>query len=303
VERRWAEIASVPAPVSVDTATGSGRRYRRSPLGLWTSRRRWAFTAGGLAILTIATVCAMIGLPVAAVPLVAAGIAWGAARRPDARAVVSRAWQRAAQVRKAYGVALREWEREARAVRFHAARERLVHIRNEMLDQRRRYDADLAAVQRNRLRREWGTFLESRIIADWHVRQVDARTRSLLRSYGIVNAADVTRENLRRVPGLSRHAVLCLMVWRANVELEFRRRASAVGSDERAIHAIKLRHLRERTSNWARLAGQAAELRRLAHDIEARRPALRERARELADALAQAEADANISPLFYKTWT
>jgi hypothetical protein len=66
---------------------------------------------------------------------------------------------------------------------------------------------------------------------------------------------------------------------------------------------VKLRHLRERAANWARLADQSAELRRLAHEIEARRPQLRVRARELADAAGQAEAEANISPLFYKTWT
>jgi DNA-binding helix-hairpin-helix protein with protein kinase domain len=265
-------------------------------------RRRWAFALGGFAAVLAALLCIWARYPVAAVPIVAVALALGAAQRPDARALVSRAWRRQADVRRAYAAAQRDWEREARGTRFYAAREQLLRVRNDLLDQRRRYDADLAAVERNRLRRESSAFLESRIIADWHLRQIDPRTRSRLRSYGILSAADITRENLRRVPGLSRHMALCLMVWRSNVEVEFLHRANT-GRDARAIHAVKLRHLRERTSNWSRLAGQAAELRRLAQEIEARRPPLRARALELADALAAAEADADISPLFYKTWT
>jgi DNA-binding helix-hairpin-helix protein with protein kinase domain len=197
---------------------------------------------------------------------------------------------------------LREWEREARATRFIEARARLAGIRKDLIEQRARYEHDIAAVERHRLRREAAAFLESRVVADWHVRQIDAQTRWVLRTHGIVNAADVTRENLRRVPGLSRHEILCLMVWRHNVEHEFALRPSP-GRDERAVQAVKLRHLRERAANWSRLSGQAAELRRLAHEIETRRPIVRARARELAEAVGQAEADAKISPLFYKTWT
>ena len=117
-----------------------------------------------------------------------------------------------------------------------------------------------------------------------------------------MNAADITRENLRRVPGLSRHTILCLTVWRRNVEGQFQPRPTT-DREARAIHAVKLRHLRERTTNWSRLNGQAAEMRRLAQEIEARRPALRARAAELAEILARAAAEADISPLLYKTWT
>jgi DNA-binding helix-hairpin-helix protein with protein kinase domain len=237
-----------------------------------------------------------------AVPLVAAAIVIAALLRPDARPVVARAWRRQSEIRAAYAVALREWEREARGVRFVEARTRLWQIRKELLDQRRRYDADLAALERTRLRQEWVAHLESRVIADWHLRQIDGRTRYRLRAHGIVNAADVTRENLRRVPGLSHHTMLCLMIWRRNIEREFQRRPST-GKDLRAARAVAQRHVRERTTNWSRLAGQAAELRRLAQEIEARQPLLKRRARDLSEAMGQAEAEANISPLFYKTWT
>jgi DNA-binding helix-hairpin-helix protein with protein kinase domain len=261
-----------------------------------------AYGVGALALTIAAVAAVLLNWPVLVVPLVAGGLFLAAANRPDARVVVSRAWRRQSELRKAYAAAQREWEREARATRFYQARTRLAHIRSDLLDQRRRYEADIAAVERERLRREWAAFLESRIIADWHLRQIDPRTRALLRAFGIVNAADITRENLRRVPGLSRHTQLCLFVWRRNIEHEFGRRP-APESEARALHAVKLRHLRERTGNWARLSGQAAELRRLAQEIELRRPILRTRAAELSEALAQAAAEANISPLFYKTWT
>jgi DNA-binding helix-hairpin-helix protein with protein kinase domain len=302
VERRWAEIAAVPPPAPVDPNVDSGRRWRRAPLRLWTNRRRAAYAAGGALLCVALAACVAAGRPLALVPVLAVALLLAALFRPDARAVVGRAWRRESEVRRAYAAALHEWQREARGVRFHEARARLAQVRHDLLDQRRRYDADVAAVERQRQGREWSAFLENRIIADWHLRQIDARTRYVLRSHGIVSAADVTRESLRRVPGLSRHTVLCLMVWRTNVENEFARRPRTA-LDERALHAVKLRHLRERANNWARLAGQADELRRLAREIEARRPQLRARARELAEAVAQAVADSDISPLFYKTWT
>jgi DNA-binding helix-hairpin-helix protein with protein kinase domain len=302
VVRRWAAIARVAAPPPIDPSLGPARTYRPAPLHLWSARRRWTYAASGIALIAAATVALAAGRPAYAALALVAGLVAGAVFRPDARVHVARAWRRQAEVRKTYVAALREWEREARAARFHEARARLAKVRQDLLDQHARYDADLAALERDRLRRAWAAYLESRVVADWHVRQIDARTRSVLRSYGIVNAADVTRENLKRVPGLSRHAQLCLMVWRANIEREFQRRPAA-GRDERAVHAVKLRHLRERTNNWMRLADQAAELRRISREIETRRPGLRARARELAALAGQAEADAAISPIFYKTWT
>jgi DNA-binding helix-hairpin-helix protein with protein kinase domain len=302
VEKVWAEIAAVPPPPAVSVALGTGREYRRPPLRLWTTPRRCAYGAGALAIVIAAIACVLVHWPVLVVPLIAGGIVLAAANRPDARVRVSRAWRRQSELRKAYAAAQREWEREARATRFYQARTRLAQVRSDLINQRRRYDADIAAVERDRLRREWAAFLESRIIADWHLRQIDPRTRARLRAFGIVNAADITRENLRRVPGLSRHTQLCLMVWRRNIEHEFARRPTP-GREARATHVVKLRHLRERTGNWSRLTGQAAELRRLAQEIEQRRPVLRARASELAEALAQAAVEADISPFFYKTWT
>jgi DNA-binding helix-hairpin-helix protein with protein kinase domain len=303
VEKRWAAIARVAPPRPIDPSLGEEPAVRRGvALRLWSPKRRAAFAAGAAALATVALAFARAGRPIFALPAVAIGLVLWAACRPDARTVLGYLWRRESEAHRISAAALREWEREARGARFLEARARLAKIRAELLDQRRRQDEELAALERQRLRREWAAFLESRVIADWHVRQIDAHTRALLRRFGIVNAADVTRENLRRVPGLSRHTILCLTVWRRSVEQDFGKRARAK-SDDRAVHAVKLRHLRERTSNWTRLADQEHELRRLAQEIEARRPALRARARELAVIARQAQADASISPLFYKTWT
>lgn len=302
IEQCWAEIASVAPPTVVTATLAVERRYRTSPLGLWSARRRGAFAGGALALVCASVLCVSGGRPMLTLPLAALAIVLAAAYRPDGRAALARAWRRESDTRQAYVAVLREWEREARGTRFFEARARLAQIRAELLDQRARYHADIAAIERNRLRGEWNAYLESRVIAAWHLQQIDERTRRHLRLHGILSAADVTRDNLRRVPGLSRHTILCLMVWRRNIAHEFRH-VPAKAKDERAVHAIKLRHLRERANNWARFTGQADELRRLASEIEARRPALRERARVLADSARQAQADAKISPLFYKTWT
>lgn len=302
VERLWAQIASVRAPRAIEHTLAPAGRYRTTPAHLWTGRRTFAYAASASVIFTAAIALALHGQPAIAALLIAAGVVLGAACRPDARAVARRAWKRESDARRAYSAAARDWEREAKGERFAEARERLAKVRAELLDQRRRYSAELADFERNRARREWEAFIGNRVIAASKTYGIDERLRAYLRRRGIVTAAHVTRGNLRNACELTRHNITCLLAWRESVEREFRipRRRP---SDAKALREIKLRHVRERTEGWSRLTTEAPELGRLAVEIERRRPYLQKRAGELGEILWQAEADAKISPLFYKTWT
>jgi hypothetical protein len=95
---------------------------------------------------------------------------------------------------------------------------------------------------------------------------------------------------------------VALLRWREALEREFRRRPK-VPPDAKAMQRLKLRHARERLRDARLLADGAASLRRIADDLERRRPALRAAALARAEELRAAEAEARISPLFYKTWT
>ena len=145
VERVWAEIAGIAPPTPVSVAIPS-RTYQRGALRLWTMRRRLAYAAGAAVVMLAAVGGVMRHVPILSVLALAAGLFSAAAFRPDARDVVARAWRRQSDARRAYAAALGEWEREARGMRFHDARARLARIRNDLLDQRRRYDADIATI-------------------------------------------------------------------------------------------------------------------------------------------------------------
>ena len=302
VERLWRDVASIRRPPPIDHAIARERSYRTKPLYLWTNRRRFAYVAGAGAVLTASVALTLVGQPVLAALAVVLGIGLGAAYRPDARATVARLWRRESDARNAYAAAMRDWEREAKSERFIAARQRLANVRRELGEQRRHHDAEIAALERERERREWETFVASRLIAAAGIAGIDSRTRTILRLRGIVTAAHVSREHLRGVPELSRQRKAALLMWRLGVEREFRARPRKK-LDPTVLREINRRHARERTNNWSRLVTEAPALATIAADIERQRPALLKRARELADLLWQAEADAKISPLFYKTWT
>jgi hypothetical protein len=66
---------------------------------------------------------------------------------------------------------------------------------------------------------------------------------------------------------------------------------------------VKLRHARERARDYAAFVEGPPKLRRIASEIEERRPAARANAQRAAEKLWRAEADTEISPFLYKTWT
>ncbi len=300
VARIWAEVAALRAPVPLDARLTPTQSYRATPLHLWTKTRVRAYAAG--ATLTALGVAAALGakLPLLALLLVAAAVGLGAAFRPDGRTAVAQAWRRAAAARAAYAVAAREWEREAKCARFFDEFNRLVKLRTGLLAARRRHDSEIAQLQRRRDALEWERFAAARTFRT--ARIVDERTRAFLAGQGIVGVAQISRESLRNVPGISRALRTALLNWREAAEIEFLRRPK-LPPDPRAMHRLKLRHARERARDYAAFAEGPAKLRRIASEIAERRPAARKNAQRAAEELWRAEADTEISPFLYKTWT
>jgi hypothetical protein len=67
------------------------------------------------------------------------------------------------------------------------------------------------------------------------------------------------------------------------------------------VRALTARHARERTDGFATLTAGADALRAIAATLVAERAALEARARRAAEEARQAEADAKVSPLLYRT--
>ena len=300
VARMWTEIAAVRAPAPLSSSLALAKRRGAATLRLWTRARIGAYAAGGAAGALGVGAALAASMPLPAAALAAATLACAAAFRPDARDVVARAWRRVSAARTAFALAQREWESVAAAVPFFEERKRLARVRARLLDGRRRHDAEVAHLQRRRDVLEWQRFAASKTFAACRV--VDDRTRAYLARHGILGVAQISRETLARAHELPRARRAALLRWREDVEREFRQRPKAP-PDSKAMQQLKLRHARERLRDARLLADGAASLRRIAADIERRRPGLRSAALARAEELRQAEADARISPLLYKTWT
>jgi len=300
VARIWSEIAAARPPAPLDSRLTPVEARRATPLRLWTKARVAAYATGGAAGALCITAALVAKLPLLALLFLAGTLGLGVAFRPDARSAVAQAWRRAAAARAAYAVAAREWEREARCSRFFEETSRLAKLRARLLSGKTRHDAEVALLQRRRNALEWERFAATRTLRTH--RLVDERTRVFLAGQGIVGVAQISRETLRNVPGISRPLRTALLNWRNAVEIEFLRRPK-MPPDARAMHLLKLRDARERARDYAALAEGPANLRRIAAEIAERRPGARTLAQRAAEELWRAEADTEISPFLYKTWT
>ncbi len=299
VERVWAQIERLTPP-PFDPVIRKTRRYRRAPLGLWTPRLRSAYLQSAL----------LAGLPALAIWMFArpwAAAAWAALAvwlviaavlRPDARTVARERWKRRTAARESYEAVARRWSRVARGSAFVEERERLAAVRRHLLDQRARYDAELARLEREHDAQALHDFLKSQTVAGARISDIGAQDRGLLRSVGLSSAADVGWPAVRYAP-LPDH----LLTWRRNLEQQFRQqpRDGKPAINEKALRELKIRHAAERIDNRAQLIAGLTTLEHIAEEIEQQRPSLGALARERAEILWQAEADASISPLFYKT--
>jgi len=300
VERMWAEIAAVAAPVARSPALAPARTYRPTPLRLWTRPRTAAFAGVAALIAAAASALVLSGAAPFALLLIFGGVLLGLAGRPDARQAFAVRRKRFEETRRLFYAAEREWARAARATRFVETRARLARVRRALKEQRRRYDAEVADLQRARDREELRRFLESHTLAPARIPEIDKRCKALLLSFGLENAADITTFAIREVPHLTRPQRAHLFIWRENLERSFRGQPRKP-PDAKALNEIKLRHVRERGAAQAQLAAGAALLRRIGRDIELRRPVLEREARARAEAYRQAEADMRITALLYRT--
>jgi DNA-binding helix-hairpin-helix protein with protein kinase domain len=301
VERMWAEIASIPAPAPRPARIAPSRTYKTTPLRLWKRARVAAYACGGAALAgAIVAAYALAHAPAFAALALLAGTLLALAGRPDARREFALRRRRLVETRKAFHVAEREWVLAARATRYTETRARLSHARKALLEQKRRYDIDVAGLQKNRDRIELRRYLEGHVLAVSVVPEIDKRTKAMLLSFGIENAGDVENGALKAIPHLTRPQRVRLCLWREYLERRFRTQPRKA-PDASAVRDLKVRHARERVKNQRQLASGAATLRQIARDIELRRPQLERTARERYEAYRQAEADMRFTPLLYRT--
>ena len=258
VERMWARSPRSRAR-SARTAIPATKIYRTTPLGLWKAKRIAAFAAVAVVVALAVAILFATGFGGLALFVALVGMLGGLAARPDARRAFALRRKRLEESRKAHALAQREWAAVARAARFSENRARLVKVRQALKDQRRRYEAEVAALQKNRDREELKHYLESHVIAVNLIPEIDKRTKAMLLSFGLETAIDLCPETLREVPHLTRPQRVRLMLWRESLERGFRAQPRKA-PDAEALRDVQMRHVRERLKNQAQLASGAGPI-------------------------------------------
>jgi DNA-binding helix-hairpin-helix protein with protein kinase domain len=299
IDRAWAHIAAVPALRPVEPAVPKTKQYVTRPLGLWTRPLIARYAAGGAIAFAAAVLLALAGLPVLAAFAAIAAAGTAVLCRPDARSILVERRRLRARAVHDYEAAMREWNRSARGARFLEEYNRLAKVRKTLKEQRARFQLEKANLFRSRERRDFAAYLEAHTIANAHLPAVDPRSCAVLLSFGIETAADVCDSNLRRIPGMPFRLKHYLLDWRGRVERSYRPPANRDG--EKLLIDLKRRHARERIANRTELLAGPAALRAIAREIQSERPRLHGSARAAGERAWQAEADARVSPLLYRT--
>lgn len=133
-------------------------------------------------------------------------------------------------------------------------------------------------------------YLDRFEIADATVSGIGPAKKSMLESYGIETAADITEAAVMNVPGFGPALTKRLLDWRRGVESKFRF-DPASGVDPRDVADLDQRIAQERRDLEDALHKGGADLHHLRASILSRRQALEGALRAAIQALEQAEAD------------
>ncbi len=278
VERTWAAIQAVPPPAPL-----------HDPIGVRPARR------GGLAN--------ALATPLAALAL---------ARRPALRAELRERRARLDALQAAFRARSARWHELAARKPFVAEVARLGAIRSELLAQRADRARELAFAATAQYQLDAATFLAqhpiprvpqvqgSLVTPSGPTTGIENRQMRELARYGITNAAHCTFANLRAVPHLRSWRFDVLMEWRRALDAQFAARPVRE-LDYRVRRDIEIRYARNRDALRTELLSGVERLRTLAAEMDAEGAALDAELPGLATELWQAQDDAALSPLFYRS--
>lgn len=290
VDAIWARIGAVRPPGSAPPIPSpSSRPPSNLASAIGAKRGRW-LAAGviiGLAVFAGGTVVA------ASFWLVWAFVAWvggtwtsSLGKTDDIRAYADR--QRVAK--QSYDELAKRWSREASDTAFVERISLLQKLRLEWTDlpalRQRRY-TDLLANRVNEARRK---FLDKFEIEKAVINGVGPAKKSMLESYGIETAADVTYSAVIQVPGFGPALTKKLVEWRVRAEKRFVFPANG-GVDPQLVSDMDRTIQQRKLEIEKSLSEGLASLHQTAATIISRREALMRSALQAADELGQADAD------------
>ncbi|MEA2501614.1 MAG: hypothetical protein QOD01_1725 [Actinomycetota bacterium] len=168
---------------------------------------------------------------------------------------------------------LARWRREASGDGFEQRRSYLVSCSKELADLPNRRSQGLLALEAGREASQFRRHLDRFRIAGANITGIGPGRASMLASYGIETAADISRKAIADVPGFNRMLTLELVRWRRGKEASFRFNANEP-VDRRDIEAMDVLLAARRRELLSGLREGPASLRSVAAQIRVAREPL-----------------------------
>jgi DNA-binding helix-hairpin-helix protein with protein kinase domain len=211
---------------------------------------------------------------------------WGGGESNHRKALIAKL----DQAKETYMQLSKRWDQEAAPKDFEAQLKKLDQFRDELVAlpsaRQRRYAALVASREAFALR----AFLDRFDIEKASLIGIGPTKKSMLESYGIETAGDVTLEAVLAVPGFGPTFATRLMGWRKGIEQQFRFDPQT-GVDPRLVADLDREILQKKVELEKSLRQGPQELHRLRSEILARRAPLEQALRVAATELAQATAN------------
>jgi DNA-binding helix-hairpin-helix protein with protein kinase domain len=184
----------------------------------------------------------------------------------------------------------RKWNEEAGEEAFRSQLARLRETRQKYEEIDRQYRSGLAGLESTVRGRQQQQFLARHRIAPGTPPHTGASQLTVLQSAGILTAADVTPDRLRRVPRLDKAQLAGLMAWREGVEKAFLFDPGR-GVDPADVRALVHQYQPLMKPIERELVQGIGRLSRIQQDVQKKRVLLRPNVEKRAQELAQARAD------------
>lgn len=182
------------------------------------------------------------------------------------------------------------WQHEASGDEFSAKLEELRTFTDEYRKLPERRKQKIRELERALYEIQLGHYLEQFDIASARIPHIKDGRRVMLSSYGIDNAADVTRTALEAVPGFGHFLIMQLLTWRQSLEARFKFDPGR-GVDPADIQRVDKEIAKRRAEIELLLSKGPGELKELSRRIVAARGRLHFELEQAYMDVAQTQAD------------
>lgn len=187
----------------------------------------------------------------------------------------------------------KKWQSDAGDVAFAAQLKKLEDARRRYEAIEKEYQRALASLKSSGRERQLQRFLGSQFLDSCTIPQIGPNQKTLLRSFGIETAADLTRQRLSSIPQLGSMTADILLAWRKKLEREFVYDASS-GVDRLDIQALVHSYQPKMKPVEHELQNGIESLYQIRETTLRNRIRLKTAVQQGAMTLAQAEADASV---------